>query len=333
MGRIRKTRKDLPQRCYCRHNAYYFVDYQGKWLRLGKTLSESLRHYSTIINGGLKDIRTMGQVMDRYLLEVLPEFKPATIAIRKGHIERLRRVFGDMRPGVVKPMHLARYRDERARKSGKVAANMEISTFSAVFSKCVEWGFLNLNPCKQIKRLRQPARDRYMTDEEFVLLRENADELIQCVMDVGYLSGLRLGDILKLRRSDIKGNELHVTTQKTGKKLIFTIEGDLEAALARAKALTRPILSDYLFCVHSGKQISQNTFTKKFVRLKKRVGLHDSNLHFHDIRSKAATDAQRAGLDAQRLLGHKTRNQTDHYVKQRQVDKVTPLSFFKKGQK
>jgi integrase len=171
-----------------------------------------------------------------------------------------------------------------------------------------------------------------MTDEEFILIRENADPLLECIIDLAYLTGLRIGDILKLKRSDIKDSELHVTTQKTDKKLVFPVTNDLEVILTRAKALPRPVLSDYLFCARNGSAMGRNTFNSKFITLKKKVGLHNQNLHFHDIRAKAATDAANQGLNAQRLLGHKNRNQTDHYIKQRQVDKVTPLSLIKKGE-
>ena len=329
MGRKRKSRKDLPERIYFKHNAYYFVNYDGKWQRLGKTVPETLRAYAGMIDEQ-DDLKTMGQVMDRYLGEVVPEFKPETISIKRRHIERLKRVFGDIKPGAIKPMYIARYRDERGRKDGKVTANMEKSTLSAVFSKAIEWGVCDKNPCREVKRIRQKERDRYMTDEEFVLLRENAEPLIQCIMDIAYLTGLRVGDILRIKRSDIKDGEMHVTTQKTGKKLVFSVVDDLEVVLTRAKALHRSILSDYLFCARTGNPMSRNLFTLKFIQLKKRLGLHDRNLHFHDIRAKAATDAANQGLNAQRLLGHKNRNQTDHYIKQRQADKVIPLNMIKK---
>jgi len=61
------------------------------------------------------------------------------------------------------------------------------------------------------------------------------------------------------------------------------------------------------------------------LRLQDKVGLRGTNLHFHDIRAKAASDAADSGVDPQKLLGHRHRIMTDAYIKQRQVDKVTPL--------
>ena len=51
------------------------------------------------------------------------------------------------------------------------------------------------------------------------------------------------------------------------------------------------------------------------------------NVHFHDIRAKALTDAKReGGLDyAQALAGHQSRDTTEGYVKARDVERVRPL--------
>ena len=46
---------------------------------------------------------------------------------------------------------------------------------------------------------------------------------------------------------------------------------------------------------------------------------------FHDIRAKALTDAKNLGMDAQTLAGHSSAAMTEHYIKQREFKKVTPL--------
>lgn len=43
MSRKRKTNRDLPQRVYMKHGAYYFVTPENKWIRLGKTKGEMFR--------------------------------------------------------------------------------------------------------------------------------------------------------------------------------------------------------------------------------------------------------------------------------------------------
>lgn len=53
------------------------------------------------------------------------------------------------------------------------------------------------------------------------------------------------------------------------------------------------------------------------------MGLGD--IHFHDLRAKATTVADSQGLNAQKLAGHKSRTMTEHYIKQRQYERIEPL--------
>ncbi len=49
VGKKRKTNKHLPQRVYLKHGAYYFVDHQYKWHRLGVSLGEMYRALATYV--------------------------------------------------------------------------------------------------------------------------------------------------------------------------------------------------------------------------------------------------------------------------------------------
>jgi len=330
MGRKRKSRQDLPERVYQKHGAYYLVTPESKWMRLGKSMGEAMREYANLV-GEREKITTMGQVIDRYQAEVLPEKAESTIQIGTIALVRLKKVFGAMRPQEIRPMDIYRYIDIRAKKNGKGAANSEKSFFSSVFNAAILWGIADKNPCKEVKRVPQPGRDRYMTDEEFQELYLKASPKMQCIMDLAYVTGLRKGDILKIKLPDIHDGELHVVTQKTKRKMVFTVEGDLQEIIDRAKSLRGKILSPYLLCAHHGGQIKVSNFNDQWARLKTKANLYDE-LHFHDIRAKAATDADNLGLNAQRLLGHKARSTTEQYIKQRQSDKISPLKKSKQGE-
>jgi integrase len=327
MGRKRKSRKDLPERVYYNHNAYYFTTREGKWIRLGNTLSEALSAYADLVEP--ERIHTMGQVMDRYLAEVVINLNVKTQDNYRRAIKRLKPVFGHMKPEDIKPKDVYLYQDIRSKKNGVASANIEKSVLRVVFTKAIEWGVTEKNPCKEVKSLSMKTRDRYITDDEYRLLYKNASRVLQCIMDMAYVTGLRIGDILKTKLSDIQDGELTVITEKTGKKLVFAIVDDLEVVITRAKVLKRPILSHYLFCDRTGKKISKGNFNMQWIRLKKKLGLHETNLHFHDIRVKSATDADEEGINAQQLLGHSKRATTDRYVKQRKINRVMPLSRVK----
>ena len=53
MGRVRQSRKDLPQRVYHKHGAYYFVDNHNKWHPLGKDYStDAFAPYPVFVDTG-----------------------------------------------------------------------------------------------------------------------------------------------------------------------------------------------------------------------------------------------------------------------------------------
>ena len=144
-------------------------------------------------------------------------------------------------------------------------------------------------------------------------------------MDLAYVTALRRGDILKIRLSDFKNDGLHVEIGKTGKRMVFEWTSDLKEVIARVKSLKRPIKSVYLFCNRKGQKYTDDGFNSLWQRVKKRVDIED--IHFHDIRAKSLTDAKRQGRDAQLMAGHKSSSMTDHYVKQREVERVPPLKL------
>ena len=78
MGRKRKSRRELPERMYYKHGAFYFVTKDCKWLHLGQTATEAFKEYANMAVEP-KRISTMGQVMDRYLNEVVPDFASPTM--------------------------------------------------------------------------------------------------------------------------------------------------------------------------------------------------------------------------------------------------------------
>ena len=56
---------------YEKHGAFYLVNKDNTWLRLGATLPEAMLKYAGLIVQRER-ITTIGQIIDRYQLEILP---------------------------------------------------------------------------------------------------------------------------------------------------------------------------------------------------------------------------------------------------------------------
>src|SRR5215469_14786892 len=151
MGRRRKRDKHLPQRVYLDHGTYWFRPKQGKPVNLGRDLADALTRYASII-GAQWSGRTLGDVIDRYRLEVLPlKRSERTREDEARSLDKLKCVFGHMPPDHVSAQALYKYQDTRRSKDGKpvpVAARHEVVLLGHVFSKAIRWGVASTNPVR-----------------------------------------------------------------------------------------------------------------------------------------------------------------------------------------
>jgi integrase len=204
-----------------------------------------------------------------------------------------------------------------------VQANTGRAIMANVFAVAVRHGIVNLNPAKEISANPVVTRDRILTDAEFQAIYAKAAPHIQILMDIGYLTGSRIQDILDIRLQDISHAGLFIQQGKTKKKMLFIPSPALDDAIARARTLPRPVRGMHLICDHSGKAYPYGTFWNHWTAATAAAGIE--NAHFHDIRAKAATDAKDMGLDYQKLLGHTTQAMSDKYIRTKSIQKVASL--------
>ncbi len=218
--------------------------------------------------------------------------------------------------------HLSSYLRER---EAKVSANREVSLLSSIFKHAINWGWCTRNPCLGVMYNKEIGRDRYITDEELEQLRCTADDQMKAMIDLAYLTAMRRSDILNLKLSDITEKGIFNQQNKTGKKQLFEMTTALDETLKRARKARKLRNITYLFTNRHGGQITETGFNSAWRRLREKAELPD--IHFHDIRAKSLTDAKRqGGLDyAQALGGHANQSMTEHYIKQREVEKIKPL--------
>lgn len=193
---------------------------------------------------------------------------------------------------------------------------------SHIFNKAREWGYTSAqNPCQGVKGFKETGRSRYVTDAEFEKVRQQAHFTVVDAMDLALLTGQRPADVLKLRCTDIRDGALWVVQNKTGARLGIEVTGELAVVNARISERPRRAISPYLIQDENGQPISQLALRSRFD--KARV-LAKVCFQFRDLRAKAATDTGDLA-HSQKLLAHKNREMTEHYVKARIGERVKPL--------
>lgn len=201
-----------------------------------------------------------------------------------------------------------------------------------VFKEAQHYGEVppGYNPALATKQPRRKITRQRLSLEEWQKIFDIADATHRYMgnaMLLALVTGQRLGDISKMKFSDIWEDHLHVIQEKTGSKIAIplslrlnAINWSLRDVVARCRDYA---VSPYL--VHffrstsqaeRGAQVKSNTLTMNFSKARDLEGIDwgdGSPATFHEQRSLSERLYKEQGLDTQKLLGHKTQQQTDRY--------------------
>lgn len=340
----RPENRGLPARWRLYHGAYYFMVPPGleplwdgrRQFRLGKTLPEAYRAWAARLSAHDKASR-IAQLLDKYLLEVVPTKAPKTQTENARAIKRLREVFGALPLDGMKPRHVYAY---VAKRGAKTAAHREIEVLSHAFTKAVEWGMLDRHPFKGEVRLQgEPPRQRYLEDWEVVeLLRieprrqAGSVRMIQAYIRLKLLTGLARSDLLRLRQGEnLRDDGIHVRRHKTQTRPTvydYALVPERKDAVELA-VRSRPALSPFLFCNRRGQgYINEATgeshgWDSMWQRFVARVMAETSiteRFTEHDLRAKVGSDAE--SLEKARALLQHADIRTTQRVYRRKPERV-----------
>lgn len=216
---------------------------------------------------GFGTITTIGQGLQRYLVEVVPTKAARTQVDNRDSIPRLIAVFGAMNIVDFKPTHAYAYRDKMSKRS-LVMANHDLEVLSHAFTKFIEWGLREDHPMIEgrFKKIKSPPRTRLVEEWEVQCVlglkpttrRDDGVRVVQAYIRLKRLTSKRMTELLRLRAADGKPDGLHITLTKTAKKTGITRQiinwtPDLRQAWKDVLA-ARPVdISPWAFCTKAGE--------------------------------------------------------------------------------
>jgi integrase len=324
MGRRRQSNFDDPPRFHRKGNVWYHVSgtVPRVWTKLSSDRAEALRLWAQ--REGVREddsTKLFSVIVKRYVREVYPTKAVRTRADNDKELVHLLRVFGHMPIDAILPMHVREYMDIRGQVA-KVRANREKALFSHIFNKAREWGYTALqNPCQGVRGFKETGRSRYVTDAEFAKVKAHAHSTVVDAMDLALLTGQRPADVLKIRCTDIREGALWIVQNKTGARIGIEVTGELAAVIARISERPRRAISPYLIQDENGQPLTYFALRSRFDKARELAGV---SFQFRDLRAKAATDTGDLA-HSQKLLAHKNRDMTEHYVRARIGERVRPL--------
>ena len=183
-----------------------------------------------------------------------------------------------------------------------------------MFNRGKEWGLVTDNPAQGIKPLRENgARTRFLDGDEIQRLLTAASESFRPILLTALHTGMRKGEILKLKWPDVDFKNCIITIQesKSGKKRMLPMDDTVCEALS---VLPTRFQRGYVFPSPFKDGGPRYDCKRQFGNAVKKADIH--NFRFHDLRHTFASHLVMAGVDlmtVKELLGHATLTMTMRY--------------------
>lgn len=153
-------------------------------------------------------------------------------------------------------------------------------------------------------------KSKYIEPQDVKKLRESMSGEEWLPLWVSLETGLRVGDVVKLKPRDLQADGLHYTAEKTGKKGTAAVSQSLRKVLAQHKG-------KYIFpsSRDSSKHLTRQAVWQRIKRAGKRAGIELEGVSPHAMRKAFAVELYRKkGFQAvQKALQHNNSATTEIY--------------------
>ncbi len=282
------------------------------------------------------DVPTVDEAVQKFFEDVTARgLKPPTVGKLKNLLEKRLLPWVHSRGfRLLKQLELDEVRQFRATwPDGPLSAYKNIERLRSFFSFCLQAGWIQKNPAKFLKPPKVERHDERVQvftaeDIENILAacdvyparnsygHENRARIRAFILALQY-TGLRIGDVVGLKKEHLKGDRIFLRTQKTGTKAYVPIPDVLVTALNGTESA-----SEYFFWTGNGLQKSAVSDWQRAMR--RIFALAKVEGHPHMFRHTFATTLLTKGVpieDVAILLGHSTPLITakyySHFVKSR----------------
>lgn len=341
MGQRRKHNpENLPDRVYKKHGAYYYVDREQKWHLLGKVWDKAARVKWAGVSTTGSVPNSVAALLDEYLRHCAERVKLGRLALRtKSDYETdatyLRTYFAGAQAHEVQRKDVATYLEDRG---APTRANREVALLSAAYNHAIKKFKLTDNPCFKVPRNEEAARDRYVEHwERRQFAKRCCPPWLRAYVLLKYLTGLRMGDLLRLSSANETGRGIRADIGKSRKRQVLefrwtwalrTTVGSVHRLRVDRPAAKETLVGeqDHRDSVHPTTywRVTSRGFKSAWQRaMKKWVEMGYERFREHDIRAKSGSDS-RTVADAQALLGHTNSSTTSKHYR-RGVTRVKPL--------
>jgi len=234
--------------------------------------------------------------------------------------KHLKAHFGQFKASQVTPLMVDNFRikmkatvsKHTGRPYSGTTINKLVTLGRRIYYLAIDAGIVSSNPFARRGMYKEHPKGRYIPDEDFRAVLSHLPEYLKPVVKTAYLTGMRRGEILCLKWSEINLEagtlDLSADDTKTGEPRVIYLQSlpQLRRVFLEARLKKRSNQS-LVFTKDDGQPVPKWYIERLFKKacLKAEVGPY----RFHDLRHTFNTNMVKAGVDRSvimRLTGHKT---------------------------
>ena len=308
-------KRDLPAHVYNKKGVLYFQrrGYQTTRINSAPGTKEFAMEYAALLNGAQpapSSGKTFSALVTNY--ERSQRYKrlaPRTAKDYDKVLAWVRKKLGPLPVQAMRRKDVIRARDANA--DTVRFANYIVQVVRILMEHAIDLGWRDDNPAKGVSLLKADTKPREPWPPEMIeKFRAAADGRARLVFELCLGTGQRIGDVLKMRWSDIEGDGINVAQGKTGAKLWVPFTSHLRAILADT-----PKIGPTICAWGRGKPTSYRSAHEDVMKVRKAIGAEEYDLH--GLRYAAAAELAALGCNDDLIAavtGHTTKAMIAKYA-------------------
>jgi integrase len=270
--------------------------------------------------------RTLSELIDQYLSQVLPEKKD--IARQTIQLNWWKTQIGTYKLCNISSAVISECRTQLQKGNthygtprSAATINRYLAAISHVYTVAwKEWNWIDHNPVLNIRRFKEPrGRVRCLDDQERQRLldacKESRNPFLHTIVMLALSTGMRRGEILGLRWRDLDlcNNRIIIQDTKNGERRAVPLVCSALQLVKELRANGSCSVDDFIF--HSPEDVTKRgSIRTAWEKAIERAKIE--NFRFHDLRHSTASYLAMNGaslLEIAEILGHKTLQMVKRY--------------------
>jgi integrase len=263
------------------------------------------------------DIPTLNEIKDEYLTYVRDVKKKRSWKRDEELLRPLSKLFGNKRLSDISTKDLEDFKSIRLNEVSPATVNRSLSVLRHLFNLAKRWKkFYGDNPVSIVGMLEEHNQvERILSVEEQSRLLDSSIGYLRPIITTALNTGMRRGEILTLKWSDVDLDmnmiTINQTNTKSKKQRKIPVSSRMRSLLLELKLQSG--IQEYVFTDIQGRAI--RTIRSAFQTACRKAGL--DGLRFHDLRHTAATRMVESGANIvaiSKILGHSDIKTTMRYA-------------------